>query len=253
VATCRHRARTGGDPDRREWVVCRCHPHVGIQLPLESGRRYRRRPQWHHERNRKGAGEVDALTEAGMREAVVAHLVQRPAATEGTNQTGRRRWSTSIRYGGGPGADPATIEFVKTRSFPTCQLHSVSYVNHRGWTMHDLIKTWQEPENAWRVHVLGGGAGPDPHRSRPWVNFCAGFGPQDFSGGGHVVEDGAERATSVRLRFTNEILIEDTVNNGVVLFFEPQAVVTPAEVSVVDGSGATLVSYLEFGDFAPSN
>ena len=52
--------------------------------------------------------------------------------------------------------------------FPSCQLHSVSFVNHRGWTMHDLIKTLQEPEGVWRVHVLGGGAGPDPHRSRPW-------------------------------------------------------------------------------------
>ena len=191
------------------------------------------------------------MTEEGMREAVVTHLVQRPVPTEGNDQAGRRGWSSSIRHGGGPGADPATIEFVKTRSFPTCQLHSVSFVNHRGWTMHDLIKTWQEPEGVWRVHVLGGGAEPDPHRSRPWVNFCAGFGPQDFLCGGHVVGDGAEKATSVRLKFANDILIEDTVDNGVVLFFEPRAVVAPADVSVVDGKGVTLVSYLEFGDFAP--
>ena len=119
--------------------------------------------------------------------------------------------------------------------------------------MHDLIKTWQEPEGAWRVHVLGGGAGPDPHRTRPWVNFCAGFGPQDFSGGGHVVGDGAEKAASVRLSFANGIVIEDTVDNGVVLFFEPRAVVAPANVSVIDGNGATLASYVEFGVFAPPN
>ena len=83
------------------------------------------------------------------------------------------------------------------------------------------------------------------------MNFCAGFGPQDFSGGGYVVGDGAEKATSVRLRFANDILIEDSVDNGVVLFFEPRAVVAPANVSVVDRKGVTLVSYLEFGDFAP--
>ena len=193
------------------------------------------------------------MTETGMRDAVVTHLVQLPAPPEGTVQASRSGWSSSIRYGGGPGANPATIEFVKTRSFPTCQLHSVNFVNHRGWMMHDLIKTWLEPEGSWRVQVLGGGAGPDPHRSRPWVNFCAGFGPQDFSGGGHVVGDGAEKATSVRLKFANDILIEDTVDNGVVLFFEPRTVVAPADVSVVDENGATLVSYVEFGDFAPSN
>ena len=59
--------------------------------------------------------EVGALTETGMRDAVVAHLVQRPVPGQAT--------------------DPATIEFVKSKSFSTCQLHSVSYLNHRGWTM----------------------------------------------------------------------------------------------------------------------
>jgi len=191
------------------------------------------------------------MTDDGMRQAVVAHLVQRPEPNEGTKQAGRSGWSSSLRPGRGPGADLATIEFVKTKSFPTCQLHSVTFINHRGWTMHDLIKTWQEPDGGWRVHVLGGGAGPDPHRSRPWVNFCAGFGPQGFSGGGNVVGDGAEQASSVRLTFANEAVIEDTVDNGVVLFFEPRAVVCPADVSILDQDGTTLVSYQAFGDFAP--
>jgi hypothetical protein len=84
------------------------------------------------------------------------------------------------------------------------------------------------------------------------VNFCAGLGPQEFLGGGHVVGDGAEEASSVRLTFANDILIEDTVDNGVVLFFEPRAVVAPADVSVFDRDGATLRSYQELGDFAPS-
>jgi hypothetical protein len=84
------------------------------------------------------------------------------------------------------------------------------------------------------------------------VNFCAGFGPQDFSGGGHVVGHGAEAASSVRLTFANGVLIEDTVDNGVVLFFEPRAVVGPADVSVFGRDGVRLVSYQEFVDFAPS-
>jgi len=191
------------------------------------------------------------MTSNGMRQAVVARLVERPEPSDGTEQPGRSGWSSSVRFGGGPGADPATIEFVKTRLFPTCQLHSVTFTDHRGWTMHDLIKTWQDADGGWRVHVLGGGAGPDPHRSRPWVNFCAGFGPQDFSGGGNVVGDGAEQASSVRLTFANGVVLEDIVDNGVVLFFEPRAVVGPADVTVLDGDGTTLVSYQEFGDFAP--
>jgi len=190
------------------------------------------------------------MADDGMRLAVVAHLVQRSEAAEGATQAGRSGWTSSVSYGRGEGADSATIDFVKTKSFSSCQLHSVTFINHRGWTMHDLIKTWQEPDGEWRVHVLGGGAGPDPHRNSPWVNFCAGFGPLDFSGGGHVVGDGAEQASSVRLTFANDVVLEDTVDNGVVLFFEPRAVVGPADVTVLDGDGTRLVSYREFGDFA---
>jgi hypothetical protein len=86
------------------------------------------------------------MTEDAMRQTVVTHLVQRPEPNEDTKKAGRLGWSSSICHGGGPGADPATIEFVKTRSFPMCQLHSVTFINHRGWTMHDLIKTWREPD-----------------------------------------------------------------------------------------------------------
>jgi len=207
-------------------------------------------PSWS---GQNGAEEAGTLTEPVVRAAVVAHLVQPPAPSEHIDATGRRGWTSSVRHGGGAGADPTTIDFVKTRSFPTCELHSVTFVDHRGRTMRDLIKTWQEPEGAWRVHVLGGGAGPDPHRTRPWVSVCAGFGPRDFSGGGHVAGDGAERAASVRLSFVDGIVLEDTVDNGVVLFFTPRAVVAPATVSVIDGTGATLVSYEAFGGFGPAN
>ena len=68
-----------------------------------------------------------------------------------------------------------------------------------------------------------------------------------------MVGDGAEKANSVRLTFANDIVIEDTIDNGVVLFFEPRAVVAPADVSLLDGRGATLVLYQEFGGFAPSS
>jgi len=186
-----------------------------------------------------------------MRAAVIAHLVERTTATEDGDQAGRRGWTSSIRRADGPGADPATIELVKTKSFPTCQLHEVDYINHKGWSMHVLIKTWQAEDGTWKVHPHGGGAGPHPRRSHPWVNICAGFGPQDFTGGGHVVGDGAEKAASVRLTFANDIVIEDTIDNGVVLFYEPHNVVMPTDVTIVDDGGNVLATYQEFTAFSP--
>ena len=190
------------------------------------------------------------MTDARVRDAVVANLVRLPAPPKDDGQPARSGWTSSLRHGGGPGADPATIEFVKSKSFPTCQLHEVDYINHKGWTMHELVKTWHEEDGTWRVHQLGGGAGPHPHRPQPWVNFCAGFDPESFTGGGHVVGDGAESARSVRLTFANDIMIEDTIDNGVVLFFEPHRVVAPAEVAINDDNGVALATYMEFMDFA---
>ena len=191
------------------------------------------------------------MTEDEMRAAVVAHLVERPEPPVDRDRPVRRGWSSSIRYEGGPGADPATIEFVKTKAFLTCQLHEVDYVNHRGWTMHALIETGQRQDGSWTVHSLGGGAGPAPQRSRPWVNLSAGIGPQSFTAGGHVEGDGAEHAESVRLSFADGGEIEDTVDNGVVLFFEPRAIVAPVDVSVLDRDGGVLATYEEFTGPAP--
>lgn len=190
------------------------------------------------------------MTEDGMRAAVVAHLVQPGTPPEGGERV-RRGWSSSIRHEGGSGAESATIEFVKTKVYSTCQLHEVDYVNHRGWTMHALIETRQDQNGTWMVRPLGGGAGPAPRRSHSWVNLCAGIGPESFTAGGHVEGDGAEHAASVRLSFADGGEIEDTVDNGVVLFFEPRAIVAPVDVSVFDRDGAVLATYQEFTGLAP--
>jgi hypothetical protein len=159
-----------------------------------------------------------------MREVVVAHLARPPTSTRSDVQASPSGWASSIGREGGPGADPTSIEFVKSKSFSLCQLHSISFINHRGWNMDVLVKTWREDDETWKVHSVGGGAGRHPYRSQPWVNFVAGFGRHDFTGGGHVVGDGAEKAKSVRLNFANKVVTEDTVDNGVVLFFKPHAV-----------------------------
>jgi hypothetical protein len=66
---------------------------------------------------------------------------------------------------------------------------------------------------------IGGGGGGQPYRSRPWVNFAAGWNAHLFAAGGHVTGQGAEAACLVRLTFADGTTIEDTVDNGVVLFF----------------------------------
>jgi hypothetical protein len=55
----------------------------------------------------------------------------------------------------------------------------------------------------------------------------------------------------VRLTFANDIVIEDTIDNGVVLFYEPHNVVMPTDVTIVDDGGNVLATYQEFTAFSP--
>jgi hypothetical protein len=164
-------------------------------------------------------------------------------------ETGEGGWSSSTEYTGGPGADPTSIRFVKSKEFTSCQLHEVDYASHRGLSMNVLFKTWRDA-GEWRVHPCGGGAGPHPHRNQPWVNMTAGFGADGFTGGGHVVGDGAVEVAAVRLRFAGGITIEDTVDHGVVLFFDPRTAVMPVEVDMLSASGEVLRTYQELTDLA---
>ena len=97
------------------------------------------------------------------------------------------------------------------------------------------------------VAPVGGGS-PEgaPHRTTPWVNFAAGFGPDGFTAGGHVEGDGSEHAVTVRLSFNDGRTMEDTVENGVVLFFGTGAPAFPARVDILDGRGTLLANYEEF-------
>jgi hypothetical protein len=183
----------------------------------------------------------------------VAHLVRPPASTEGNEDRARLGgWTSSTHYGGGPGADPATIQFVKTRTFPSCQMHYVRFTNRfRKIPCVSVIRTWREEGGRVSVGPLGGGGADEPAREDPWVNMTAGWTANRFMGGGSVIGDGAENASLVRLTFTNGAVADDTVENGVVLFvLEPVEVVMPAVVTVLDATGTALVTYQEFEGFA---
>ena len=155
------------------------------------------------------------------RQVIADHLASPPAESRRRRpRTGQRGWTSVVHVGdrGGEGADRATIHFAKTKVFPPCQLHQVSFVDWAGRSMNLLVRTWQDDDGEWRVAPCGGGGGGHPRRSRPWVNFAARFGPDAFTGGGRVVGEGAERARVVRLTFANAVVVEDTVEGGVVLY-----------------------------------
>jgi hypothetical protein len=188
--------------------------------------------------------ETVTLAEAAIEEAIVATLMREPGVPTASKRAGNG-WTASVAGGGGPGADPATIEFQKTRILPTCQMHSVAFTNNRGIPVEWVIRTWQNSDRSWVVAPVGGG-GHAPLRTKPWVNSAAQFGPDHFAAGGHVEGSVSEQAVKVRLIFTDGFTLEDSVDAGIVLFFEPRSLVFPADVEIIDEHGGLLTKYKEF-------
>ena len=189
------------------------------------------------------------LTEA--EQAAFDHLAATPGPVTWASPPSPGGWAATVRNGGGAGADPATVRFVKSRAFPGCQLHEAEFVTRDGQARHMLVRTWQQPDGSWMAAPIGGGGGGGgggPYRSSPWVNFAAGWNAQQFAGAGHVTGQGAETACQVRLTFADGTSIEDTVDNGVVLFFASPGATFPARVEILGTAGNVLAEYDEFTD-----
>jgi hypothetical protein len=48
------------------------------------------------------------------------------------------------------------------------------------------------------------------------------------------------------MTFADGFVLVDTVDNGIVLFFEPRGMAFPADVEILDAKGSMLASYREF-------
>jgi hypothetical protein len=147
-------------------------------------------------------------------------------------------------------ADPAAISFRKSRAFSTCHLHSVTYINRRGWAMTALLRTRSDGVGSCRVEPMGGGGADGPVPPRPWLNLTGGFSAYEFAAGGEVVGLGSEAGYRVLFTFANGVTAEDTIEEGIVLLCAPEHVVPPARVEIFDRHGIVLASYHEFEGFS---
>lgn len=163
------------------------------------------------------------------------------------------RWGPGgwvVGVGGGWGADPATVRFLKSKAGEGWDLHAVAFTTTGGQPRRAILRARFEPAGGWRVQTIGGGGDGGPHRERPWVNFTANSGPHEFRAGGQVVGDGADRAATVRITFPDGTVEEDRVDSGTVSFSLERGMNFPAEVEMLDDTGATLSRYTEFQIFA---
>src|SRR5579871_3783292 len=124
-------------------------------------------------------------------------LVSQPEPAD--SQEADKKWVSTLRQGGGMGANPATIRFHKERSVAHRQLHAVSFEDSAGRAMHFVCCVAQDEQGHWRFAGGGGGGGrfddPEQHsppRPHPWANLAGGGSDARFWAGGRVIDQGLD-------------------------------------------------------------
>ncbi|MGH2515521.1 MAG: hypothetical protein ACRDHP_07680, partial [Ktedonobacterales bacterium] len=170
---------------------------------------------------------------------VIVELLSAPSIVESdTPAGGVVGWRTRISSGG-MDARPETFRFVKAREIPERQVHAVTYETVNGSRQTMVCSVRQSAGGGWEfVGGAGGGDGGDgngPPTSQPKANLGGGGWPRAFYAGGRV--EGGPDVARVALTAANGAVLDDTVEDGVVLFLTDDEVRPPLHVTLYDGSG----------------
>ncbi len=148
------------------------------------------------------------------------------------------------------GAKYKTLRFLKERSIPGRQVHIVVFENGQGNEMHFTCYVEQNAQGNWQFRGAAGdgivGHNPGPVVERAWANLNGGGMPNHFYAGGFVADHG-QGVTKVRLIAKSGTTIDDTVEEGMVLFLTDQAVDLPIEAELYDQEGKLLYKHKVLG------
>jgi hypothetical protein len=138
-----------------------------------------------------------------------------------------------------------TIGFVKKRGAPDRQLWWVTCDSDGGprgrehWAWTVLVS--RDESLGWTAHGEAGGSGLLPVRGSAWANLGGGWGRQGFNAGG-TVEDAGQGVSLVRLTDARGSTLEDTVEDGVVLFLSDEPVTMPMRLDLLHVNGRVIAS-----------
>ena len=142
---------------------------------------------------------------------------------------------------GGLGAKPETIRFIKERSLPHRQLHFVIFEDEQGKQMYFIFHVDEVSERKWRINGgSGGSVEGGPQHSSPRV-YLGGSGDStdQFEAGGYVGHNG-HTVARVHLLSANNVLLEDTVDDDIVLFLDDRFIEFPIQAMLYDAQGILL-------------
>ena len=140
-------------------------------------------------------------------------------------------------------AKATTIRFLQQRSLPHRQIHAVTFDNKKG-QQHWLCVVTQDEQGHWSLQSAGplGEAMNSLTQNSPWVNLAAGNGENTSWAGGSVITHGFD-IKRVRLISMDGNTIEDTVQDGLVMFLASQPFQWSLQVELYDAKEAIVGSH----------
>jgi hypothetical protein len=143
----------------------------------------------------------------------------------------------------------ATLRFLKERLLPQRQVYLVAYDDERGLEQRFVCYVEQDKQGSWQFRGAAGGGisgSPGPVVEKAWASLDGGGMPDHFHAGGYVADHG-EHIARVRLTAKNGTQIEDTVDNGIVLFISEQPVELPIEAELYNATGQLVYHHRVLG------
>jgi hypothetical protein len=146
--------------------------------------------------------------------------------------------------------DVSTVVFDKERGIDDRRVFAVTFDDAYARQNRYILPVERRADGRWSVVGGAGGSAHDPERSEPSVNLAGGGWPEHFFAGGRLL--GPELGiASVRLRFANEVLLEDTVDDGLVLFLTALNVELPVLVELCDRNQRVVRAHPAFAATKP--
>lgn len=174
------------------------------------------------------------MTESSPKQAIIEYV----GSSFGVLQlSSRSLMNDQMQEAAEPTAKVVTVHFFQERSLPHRQVHKVAFENETGQQEHWLCFLMQDEQGRWHVQAAANIAEvkDSPIRNYPWANLAGGGKVDEFWAGGYVIDNGlgVER---VRLIAENGSVLEDTPQEGLVLFVTNQKVRMPLQVELYDHS-----------------
>jgi hypothetical protein len=144
------------------------------------------------------------------------------------------------------GAQLSSVRLLKQRAIAGRQVVAVAFTDREGRDLFCACELRQQDDGTWSVHGSAGGGLSGPRWEAPRANLGGSPGNQ-ASGcyfGGLVQGDSAGEVTRVRLVSADGVILEDTVEEGVILFLGDRPVGLPLSADLYDRAGKLVTHHV---------